>query len=234
MSAAHDDRLDPPFDVRPGGMLRRAPGRETFLGRGPAGEPAVIKRYDGRAGLVERENLVALARAGLPVPAALGARARGRSSLVAMAFVPHAQTLRDLAAEVAPAERARRAGELLDLVVALHGAGWYHRDLYLEHFLVRADDGRLVLIDVGRARRRRRPRRRWLVKDLAALLHSTPPAVGPRERLRFLARYLDARGVEGRRARRRWLRAVVAKERRMAAHPPRFGRSFPLPAQEGA
>jgi hypothetical protein len=61
------------------------------------------------------------------------------------------------------------------------------------------------------------------VKDLGALLHSTPAGVPTGARLRFLAGYLDAMGVTERRARRRWARDVERRRARLAAHVPRHG-----------
>jgi len=110
-------------------------------------------------------------------------------------------------------------------VLRLHEKGWYHRDLYLQHFVLRGQE--LVLLDVGRARRKRAVRERWFEKDLAALLHSTPRVVGARERLRFLVRYLDARGIEARLQRRVWLARIVRRAGRMAAHVPRHGETRP-------
>jgi tRNA A-37 threonylcarbamoyl transferase component Bud32 len=244
------------FAARPERWLRRMPGRETFvwpLGAGldPQGPEAparaIVKRSrEGSrwprvadlarrlrgarsAGRREHDNLVALAELGIAVPRALCWCEDGRgSSLVAMELVGHRESLRTRLAHVGAAERRSLADELLRLVVRLHGAGWYHRDLYLEHLLIdERPDGatrgsvQLVLIDVGRARRRPAPRLRWFVKDLAALLHSTPDAVGPRERLLFVARWLDARGEQDRARRRALVRAVLAKRARMAAHVPR-------------
>ena len=123
------------------------------------------------------------------------------------------------------------ARDLGALVRRMHRLGYWHRDLYLCHvFAEETGDGfALSLIDLGRLGHRARPRKRWFVKDLAALWHSTPEGVPPRLALRFLARWLDAHGVRGRSERRRWLRAVRRRARRMAAHAPRGGRSFPLP-----
>jgi serine/threonine protein kinase len=270
------------LEIEPARFLRRVPGRETFdwppavgaeevgLGevrmivkrsRGGDVRERWRERLSGRTprspGRREFENLAALAAEGFPVPRALGWCERGVRSAVAMELVPHAETLRERLGRSEPGEVRHLAALLLELVARLHEKGWYHRDLYLEHVLVRADgagaaraggapraapEGReLVLIDVGRARRvavrpraedspeepraegARGPRRRWLVKDLAALLHSTPAAVPPRARLRFLAGYLDRRGVRGRARRRAWARAVLAKQARMARHRPRHG-----------
>jgi hypothetical protein len=108
-------------------------------------------------------------------------------------------------------------------VIRLHEGGWYHRDLYLQHFLALEDPPRLVLLDVGRARKEPRARERWFVKDLAALLHSSPERLRRLAGLRFLARYLDGRGIQRPAERRAWARAVEAHERRMARHQPRYG-----------
>lgn len=87
---------------------------------------------------------------------------------------------------------------LADLVARFHALGIAHRDLYLSHVFADAPDAdapRLSLIDLQRIVRIGHRRRRWIVKDLAALNYSTPPAaVSPRNRLRWLKRYLQLRG----------------------------------------
>ncbi len=142
-----------------------------------------------------------------------------------MERIEHRENLRERLARCDAVERRSWRRELVRIVARLHARGWRHRDLYLQHFLVPWPEEqsvrRLVLIDVGRAKRERRLPRRWIVKDLAALLHSTPACVGPRERLAFLARYLDARGIGGRDERRRFARSILAKAARMGAHVPR-------------
>jgi tRNA A-37 threonylcarbamoyl transferase component Bud32 len=222
--------------VQPAEFLRRVPGREAFLWAGAAGTALVVKRVHEpfalglrSPGAVEYENLRGLERDGIPVPRALGwsARREGplglvRRSVVAMERVEHSQTLRQRLSGATLAERGVLGEQLLALVVRLHQAGWYHRDLYLQHLVLRG--GELVLLDVGRARRGRAVRARWFQKDLAALLHSCPRSVSMGERLRFLARYLEARGITQRRA---WLRAIVRRERRMARHAPRHGETQP-------
>jgi RIO-like serine/threonine protein kinase len=226
------------LDAEPPHYLRRVDGRETFAW--PAGAastaPYIVKRTAARgSGAREFQVLDALARDGFAVPRALAwceerAFWRARRSCVVMELIPHASTLRERLAAADPAERRRWSGQLLELVVRLHERGWYHRDLYLQHVVVREDYGepaQLVLLDVGRARHELAPRTRWFVKDLAALLHSTPRVVGVRERLRFLAAYLDRRGITRRRDRRRWLARIESKERKMAAHTPRAGEDAP-------
>jgi len=223
-----------------GSYLRRTQGRETFCCGPLPGFPegCIVKRTRPagpgwmralaarRAGRREHENLLALGALGVRVPRAIAWAAGGlreSASVVVMEQVRHRRTLRD-ALEMAGAAERRRLGEgLLALVARLHAQGFHHRDLYLQHVIVREPDEALVLIDVGRVRRARRAR--WLVKDLAALLHSTPVRVTERERLRFAAGWLDARGVTGRSARRRWLRAVERKRARMSARLPRDERA---------
>lgn len=110
-----------------------------------------------------------------------------------------------------PAKRRRRLDGLARFVARFHAAGFVHRDLYLCHVFfdeeafekaaARASDGTdannhkteaaFCLIDLQRVFRPRWRKRRWIVKDLAALDFSTPlDRVTRRERLRFLCRYV--------------------------------------------
>ena len=231
------ETLDALLSAEPAAWLRRVAGRETFAWTLATGREVVVKRarelrrpWRASAGEREHANLRGLASDGVPVPRALGWREDRdgkltRRSLVVMERIEHDETLRERLFRAGAAERRALARELLALVVALHAAGWYHRDLYLQHVVVSRRG--LVLLDVGRARRESAPARRWLVKDLAALLHSTPRSVTGRERLRFLAGWLDARGVRSRAERRSWLGGVLAKQRRIAAHAPRAGETRP-------
>jgi tRNA A-37 threonylcarbamoyl transferase component Bud32 len=140
-----------------------------------------------------------------------------------MERIAHRRTVCDALAEARdPAERADLLESLGVVVARLHAAGWYHRDLYLQHFVLPEHSEReFVLLDVGRARREDSPRRRWFVKDIAALLHSSPLNITRAERLRFLEGWLSERAPE-RDALRRWARAIQRKEARIAAHAPRF------------
>jgi tRNA A-37 threonylcarbamoyl transferase component Bud32 len=141
-----------------------------------------------------------------------------KRSAVVMERVEHGEHLRALL-EREPALAARWAQAVAGLAAGLHARGWYHRDLYLQHLIPLAGE-RLVLLDVGRARRQRRPRRRWFAKDLAALAHSAPASVGARDRLRVLVHYARALGLD-RGGRRALARAALARAARMAARPPR-------------
>jgi len=223
------------FGARPESFLRRAGGRETFRWSDGEFGPVIVKRLPGRGGRREHDNLEALRARGLPVPRPIAWAQEGSRapfggpvrSLVVMEEIEHRETLRDRLRHSDASERRRWSAELLLVVARLHGGGWHHRDLYLQHFLLQpeGETSRLVMIDVGRARRDPFARRRWHVKDLAALRHSCPASVGDREQLRFLSRYLDLRGIAGRAARSALARAVVVKAGRIARHVPRDERA---------
>ncbi|HEY3241883.1 MAG TPA: lipopolysaccharide kinase InaA family protein [Phycisphaerae bacterium] len=117
---------------------------------------------------------------------------------------------------------------LAQFVRRLHRAGFVHRDLYLCHIFFEAGAAEpFHLIDLQRVFRPRRwRRRRWIVKDLAALNYSAPAAVASRrDRLRFLRGYLDQPRLD--RSSKRLARAVEAKTRQIAAHDRHRQRSRP-------
>lgn len=231
--------LERVLELAPAKRLRDVPGRLTFAW--PEDHPrVVIKRHErdlsrdrwydrfhghGRRtpGRREYDNLLGLQQSGLPVPKPLGWVEAGRHSAVVMEYVEHDRHLRErLLGGEKPDPWVRT---LVPWVALLHEQGWYHRDLYLQHWV--EGPGGPVLLDVGRARREPSPRRRWFVKDLAAMLHSVPRRVGVASRLRFLAGYLDARGIRSRGDRRRWILEISARAERMAAHVPRHGGQEP-------
>jgi len=242
-AAAPPAFLEELFRLDPERWLRRIGGRETFAwpGRpewivkrtiGGEARDYWFERFRGSArspARREAETLAALGREGLRVPrplawveerAAVGhPRRAGRSALV-MERIEFTESLRTCVEHAPRSVRDDLSRRLGALVARLHGRGWIHRDLYLQHVVVAAD-GELVLLDVARARQSDAHRRRWFVKDLAALQASTPAVVSRAERARFLARWLAARGVEGREPTRRWTRSVLAKARRLGAHRPR-------------
>ncbi len=244
--------LERVFALAPDQWLRRMPGRETFV----HGGNIVIKRCRGdqwsewwherlrqrsarSPARRESENLSALRESGLRVPTPLawaediGARAaapfqRGRSAM-AMERVAHREHLRQTLSRSAPEEVRAWIAPLARMVAQLHGVHWFHRDLYLQHFAVCSVHAReLALLDCGRARRMEPVPLRWIVKDLAQLLHSCPSTVGRSSQLRWLIHYTRLRraGVSGgadvaRTERRALVELVIAKQRRMAAHAPR-------------
>lgn len=107
--------------------------------------------------------------------------------------------------------------EVADLAARMHGAGLHHQDFYLSHLMqVEAGESKVVhVLDLGRARRvTGRLSRRWIVKDLAQLLHSAK-AVRRMDRLRFLRRYLGGRLLPEHRP---LIRAVERKAAAIARH----------------
>jgi tRNA A-37 threonylcarbamoyl transferase component Bud32 len=162
----------------------------------------------------------------LRVPTALGFFEGEGVAVVAMERVESHADLRQVLHEAATSELEPLIARLLKLVIALHTRGWYHRDLYLHHILIDSD-GDFVLIDLGRARCSRWVRRRWFAKDLAALLLWAPEEVSANLRLRFLAKYMDAMEIDGRRARRRFASDILRRKERMARHQPRHGETEP-------
>ncbi len=109
---------------------------------------------------------------------------------------------------------------LAQLIARLHDKGYFHRDLYLCHVFYdpeAAIEEALRLIDLQRVIRPTCLRRRWLVKDLAALNYSTPPAVATRtDRLRWLKQYLGVSKLDP--PARRLAYRVAGKTRRIARH----------------
>jgi len=125
--------------------------------------------------------------------------------------------------------RRRRAlvDELARFVARFHASGFVHRDLYLSHLFIRNVEAGVpahssggvafTLIDLQRAFRPSWRRRRWVVKDLAALHYSTPAdRLGRFERLRFLCRYTRACGRFG--SARYLAPRIEAKAARIARH----------------
>lgn len=190
---------------------------------------------EGHAGLstagVEWTNARLLAQAGIPAieVIAFGQKMAGiweRRSFVMAREVGGESLERWVPAHLRPAEgetdlprRRRRLNELARVVARLHRAGFVHRDLYLSHIFIEAENFRLI--DLQRVFRPRWRRKRWIVKDLASLHYSTPAdRVGRWERLRFLCRYV--RECETGVSPRRLARLIDAKARRMARRRPEW------------
>ncbi len=213
--------LAPPEAV----VVRTRDGRSNLRWRPPlgtSGETWFGKRFErapwrGRApAFREFVAFRALASIGVPVPpiVAVGRKEGGASVVWTRGVVP-GTSLRELLPTLAPRggrgdERKLLLGEAARIARTLHAAGFCHRDLYLDHFLVeeRAGRRRLVLIDATRVAAFARLPRRWRTKDVAALEFSARGAGATRsERWRALLEY--ARG--DRRLARRLARAAVRK-----------------------
>ena len=117
-------------------------------------------------------------------------------------------------------------GGLAEFVARFHGAGYVHRDLYLCHVFVEETRGAPTfrLIDLARMMKPWFRRRRWVVKDLAALNYSAPAVVATAaDRLRFLKAYLGVARLGA--GDRRLARQIARKTRRIARHDARVRRA---------
>ncbi|MCA8922985.1 MAG: hypothetical protein KDD82_14315 [Planctomycetes bacterium] len=170
--------------------------------------------YPTFSGLRELWNLVALAAQGfrVPEPLAAGRALRGLrcESFVALRELPGVS----LGAGVPVTRTLPRA--LGVLVRRLHAAGFVHRDLYLDNLFLDPELG-LGLLDCERVFLcAGTPRRRWRVKDLAALQASAGPAWSRTDRLRVLRAYCKLPRLDP--AAKRLARDVARKARRLTAH----------------
>lgn len=199
--------------------------RFTFLGRG-ATSPA---RREWEAMMLMRQNGF-----DVPEPVAIGESAAffgcpSRSFLLMrdVQGVPLDRFLADGFPD--PRRRGPRAvrdavlRDVGGMVRRLHATGFYHKDLYCCHLIVTPDPrwGRPYFIDLQRVERGQPPRRRWLVKDLAALHLTAPACVTRADRLRLLLHYLSKSRLDS--EAKRWVRAIVAKAASLGAHVPKFG-----------
>lgn len=130
-----------------------------------------------------------------------------RSFLITRALPPTCALsqldLRPQKEKVTPGVKRRLIAAVAAIVAAMHAIGINHRDLYVNHFrlpLAWLDDPvgtpPLHLMDLHRAQQHTRLPRRWLVKDLAALLFSAKaPVFSSRDHLRFLKIYFGGRAL---------------------------------------
>jgi heptose I phosphotransferase len=103
-----------------------------------------------------------------------------------------------------------------EIARTMHAAGLHHQDFYLNHLLLcgSLDQADVRVIDLGRARQRRRLSIRWIIKDLAQLDFSAR-GLSCTERMRFLRDYL---GRPLQPADRSLIRRVRFKSSRIASH----------------
>ncbi|MEK6675800.1 MAG: lipopolysaccharide kinase InaA family protein [Planctomycetota bacterium] len=180
--------------------------------------PGGARREVRRAGLGARSVAGAewfasraLSQAGVPgvKAVAFGEEHRGNRevrSAVVTAAVP-GKSLESWVRQWSTGDRAMIRGllrPLARLVSDLHVCGFVHRDFYLSHvFFDPMNANRpFCLIDLQRMIRPTMRRRRWMVKDLAALNVSTPMELVTRtDRLRWFKMYLGT-GAGNREARK--------------------------------
>jgi len=105
---------------------------------------------------------------------------------------------------------------LAEITRRMHSAGINHRDYYLCHILV-DDRERLYVIDLHRVSVRDKIGKRWMVKDLAALLFSSlevPVTHG--QRLAFYKRYMQTNRLSA--DDKTLIRLIVKKCNKIARH----------------
>lgn len=196
----------------------------------------VLGRRNASPARVEWDNIGMLRRAGFDVPEPV---AFGESSAIIgsprQCFLVTREVrgpqLDELLVQGYPDPHARGPRRARDQVLRdvsgmvrrFHAAGFFHKDLYLCHLIVAADErwGRPYMIDLERVEQQFPPRRRWLVKDLAALHYSAPPTVTRADRLRFLLSYLCKPHLDPQV--KACARDVVAKAEQIAGHVPKYG-----------
>lgn len=167
-------------------------------------------------GLQEWEHLTWAAGQGLPVPRAVaagefvGPGGKLQSFLAVEELtgmlplheaIPLAQA--NLDASTFVKWKRSLACEMARLARLIHDRKVFHKDLYLCHFYILADDThrlpddwkeRVIVIDLHRLGRHRLTAAWWKVKDLAQLLYSSEiPGVTARDRLAFWRAYRGGR-----------------------------------------
>lgn len=144
---------------------------------------------------------------GVSVPSVAGFGTHGwrpmrRFSFVICDALEHRDSLEDITerwheSPPPPGCKRRLISAVARLARSMHGAGVVHRDFYICHLLLKTDaeaapSPDLAVIDLHRARILHRIPRRWLRRDLAALLYSVLDLpLTRRDWLRFLRVYRD-------------------------------------------
>jgi len=213
-----------PRDFFSAGVVVRKKGRKENVRLQLADNGAMfyLKRHDHRRpGPLEWENTLLVSRIGIPTAEPVAAGWTRQGSFFCSKEIAGGVPLDDHIIAQPKANLDAIIHELARITAMLHDAGLFHRDLYLCHFFLTAakeETFRLHLIDLQRIHRPRLFPRRWVVKDLAALLYSsTALPVRDEDRARFFEAYVSHRGLKGK-ALPRLRSAVHRKARRMARH----------------
>lgn len=152
-------------------------------------------------------SLIKLAEIGLNAPLVMAYGERGRNPARKQSFVLMREIESPLSLEqltqswAAPSQtpcfvdKQALIAEVARITKNLHQHGINHRDLYICHFLLDQNWDRslkLFLIDLHRAQIRTQIKRRWQIKDLAALYFSSLDiGLTQRDFLRFMCKYRE-------------------------------------------
>jgi heptose I phosphotransferase len=232
------DTLEGVMAYDQGEVTREVPGRITVRLAFGGDQKLYLKRHfppNSQAasdGFKEWDNIESLSSRGISCPrtvAAGGGIVNGAPcGFLITAAVPDAIPMDDYLANLyrvsgnsLPCACKRRLiRKLADLARRFHDLGYHHKDFYLCHVFVNQHtplDSPLVLIDLQRLGRAHWFRRRWIVKDLAALNYSARDEFTTNtDRLRFLLTYLGVVRLDS--WARRLLRAVMRKTDRIRRH----------------
>ncbi|PCH82281.1 MAG: hypothetical protein COB96_02155 [Planctomycetota bacterium] len=220
---------------RAGELVREMPGRETWRVDSSAGVLFLKKHLHSSLGTrwlrpsparSEFQRHLELQELGFSVPPVIGCgEMPGRfGSLAASFLLTKSAGDRTLLSQLQGGHHPPRSW-WLELAVELrrfHDAGFFHRDFYANHLHLadQQDWGRPCMIDLQRVVRRNSPRRRWLVKDLAALHCSCGDFLKEERHHEFLLRYLgkDLADSES----DWWRQQILRKSKAIASHVPLY------------
>ncbi len=219
-----------------GDLIRQMPGRETwrvesggqFFFLKKYGLPSIMRRFSKLSpAKVEYLRHWELADAGFAVPEAMAFGEYQRFGGIIGSFLltqsVGEQTL------LSRLEDGEVPGldwwlELADMLKAFHSLGYYHRDFYANHLHfgdgVGSDWPPPYILDLQRVVKKPKPRRRWLVKDLAGLRFSCRNYLSDDFHQQFLLHYLGKSKVDREFA--IWDKKVQAKADFMAKHVPKY------------
>ncbi len=188
-------------------------------------------RFRRHKGAIEARNyelMRELARIPVPEVIAIGSRSSGlrlRDAFILTREVEGTSSLeswwsdRLKIGDVSQALRREILGEVLDLVVRMHCANFYHVDLQWRNLLIRdsIDKPRLFVLDSSRGGLRHLPWIRWhaRMRDLSSLDKSARRFLSRADRARFVHEYVRATGC--RESPRRLITRILADRRRKEA-----------------
>lgn len=232
------DSLEQVMAASAGEVMRKVPGRVTVRLEFPQNQVFYLKRHlppNSRAatdGLREWNHIQTLSALGIlcptPVAAGSGVFDGAPCSFLITAAIPDSIPLDDFLVNLYGApngpsawpRKRRLIAQLADLAKKFHNRGFHHKDFYLCHVFVNQHSpltAPLAMIDLQRLGSARFFRRRWIVKDLAALNYSASSKFATNtDRLRFLFAYLGIDHLNPKA--RRLIRAVLRKTERIRRH----------------